>query len=1354
MKKILFLLLLFAYGTASAQTYSKTMTQYGNTGNRIKADSVQHVPRINDTLRHTTDTSAQIRVVNGQLMVLMTYWQTVVTSSTPGSSANWDSAYARRLQSLAFSAGTLTATLGSGQTLIATGIGTLTSFSFTNSTGITGTVSNSTTTPALSLVIDTAAISNFYAKVRSLLTAGTGISIANGIVTSTITQYTDALARASLSFSTGSGAYNSSTGVITIPTNNNQITNGAGYITTNQTITLSGDASGSGTTAITATLATVNSNVGTFGSATQSSVIVINGKGLVTGASNVTITPAVSSITGLGTGVSTFLATPSSANLAAAVTDETGSGALVFDTSPTITGASLGSSTATTQTPADNSTKVATTAYVDNALSGQRQKEAVKYATTGALPSVVYANGSSGVGATLTGVALGAISLDGASPSVNDRVLVKNQASSFQNGLYIVTTTGSGIAVFVLTRATDFDQAADIQTGDMVFVTAGTTLTNTTWAYNAADSPVIGTDAITFTQTAGQGSFTGGNGITITGTSIAIDLSVTVDKNTSQTLTNKTIAAGSNTITGLTNSNLSGSAAISDANISSSTNWNTAYTNRITSLTTTGSSGAATLSSNTLNIPNYTLTGLGGVASTRSLTINGSAQDLSADRTWTITTTGTSNRISVSGGAGLTPTIDIASTYVGQTSITTLGTIATGTWQATSISTTYTDAKIKTVTGTTNRLTVGGTSTDPTFDISTSYVGQSTITTLGTIATGVWNGTAIGDTYISSASTWNAKQAALSGTGFVKISGTTISYDNSTYLTTSSAATTYFKIDASNGPLTGNVGITKSLPTLTLTTNSGNSGAAIQLLGWSNTNSNWQISDALFNATLEFTPSTAAGGSTFTTPVITFSSSGLITANSFTGAGTGLTGTASGLSIGGNSATVTISNNFSNTTYPVLFNGGSNVVNSTPGITINPFSNIISAASFTGSLTGNASSATILQTARTINGVSFDGSANITVTAAASTLTGSTLASGITASSLTSAAGGTFGTNAFNSTAYLPTAGGTMSGSIAMGGNNITGAGTGAFAGTGAVIVISGGGTSTMYQKWNSTGGNYFIGPSSSTGTGLLSGVSAYSFAIVTESARDLVFGTNNTLALTINSSQNATFAGSILGTSASFGTSTIFSSAQLQSAMSASSGTSFASTPAALRLMNTTSSGKIKVLLSDNVTQDANISFNPATGLFGLGSGTNNFEQFTINTSGQITINTANNLKYLNVAGATTGYVYQQASNSGGGYYLAVESSSGGTFGTGTSAYASLLLTTGATSLQFGTNDAVNMTIANGGATNFTSSVTATDFFGSVGTDVCGSSGGFFTGSTRIIRLNIGGVSLYLTANTAFTCN
>ena len=78
-------------------------------------------------------------------------------------------------------------------------------------------------------------------------------------------------------------------------------------LTANQSITLSGDVSGTGATAITTTLATVNANVGTFGSATQTPQFTVNGKGLITAASNVTVTPAVGSITGLGTGVATAL---------------------------------------------------------------------------------------------------------------------------------------------------------------------------------------------------------------------------------------------------------------------------------------------------------------------------------------------------------------------------------------------------------------------------------------------------------------------------------------------------------------------------------------------------------------------------------------------------------------------------------------------------------------------------------------------------------------------------------------------------------------------------------------------------------------------------------------------------------------------------------------------------------------------------------------------------------------------------------------------------------------------------------------------------------------------------------------
>jgi hypothetical protein len=80
----------------------------------------------------------------------------------------------------------------------------------------------------------------------------------------------------------------------------------------------------------------------TYGSATASPVFAVNAQGQITSVTNTTITPALGSITGFGTGVATWLATPTSANLAAAVSDETGSGSLVFATSPTLVTPALG----------------------------------------------------------------------------------------------------------------------------------------------------------------------------------------------------------------------------------------------------------------------------------------------------------------------------------------------------------------------------------------------------------------------------------------------------------------------------------------------------------------------------------------------------------------------------------------------------------------------------------------------------------------------------------------------------------------------------------------------------------------------------------------------------------------------------------------------------------------------------------------------------------------------------------------------------------------------------------------------------------------------------------------------------
>ena len=256
--------------------------------------------------------------------------------------------------------------------------------------------------------------------------------------------------------------------------------------------------------------------------------------------------------------------------------------------SPTLTGTPA----APTATAGDSTTQLATTAFVQMAVRSVPSKEASKYATTAALATVTYNNGTSGTGATLTGVAMGAIGIDSQSPIVGDRILVKNQVSTFQNGIYDVTATGSGVAVFVLTRSLDFNQTGDIKTGATTYVVSGTTLAATTWDVSSADSPVMGTDAITFIQSAGPGSLIAGTGIGISGVTVAIDTSITVDKTTVQTLTNKTVDGVTPTIMGYL-----------DATSSVQTQLNSKQATL--SLTTTGASGAATLTGATLNIPQY-----------------------------------------------------------------------------------------------------------------------------------------------------------------------------------------------------------------------------------------------------------------------------------------------------------------------------------------------------------------------------------------------------------------------------------------------------------------------------------------------------------------------------------------------------------------------------------------------------------------------------------------------------------------------------------------------------------------------------------------------------------------------------
>jgi hypothetical protein len=168
---------------------------------------------------------------SGTLALSLSAGYSIPTTSSQGT---WDTAYNRSLTSIGVSGTTtktLTLTKQDGTTLTA-------SWSDINTDAVTSVFGRTGAIVATGGDYTTAQVTesgNLYyldSRARASISGGTGISYnsTTGVITNTITQYTDALARASLSFVAGSGAYNSTTGVITIPTNNNQITNGAGYI--------------------------------------------------------------------------------------------------------------------------------------------------------------------------------------------------------------------------------------------------------------------------------------------------------------------------------------------------------------------------------------------------------------------------------------------------------------------------------------------------------------------------------------------------------------------------------------------------------------------------------------------------------------------------------------------------------------------------------------------------------------------------------------------------------------------------------------------------------------------------------------------------------------------------------------------------------------------------------------------------------------------------------------------------------------------------------------------------------------------------------------------------------------------
>ena len=158
-------------------------------------------------------------------------------------------------------------------------------------------------------------------------------------------------------------------------------------------------------------------------------------------------------------------------------------------------------------------------AYVDSVTSGLSVKSPVKVATTGNL-NATYNNGAG----TLTGNSNFALSVDGVTVSVNDRILVKDQSTAAHNGFYKVTATGSGSAAFVLTRTPDADAASELVAGAFAFVEEGTANADNGYVLSTDGAVTLGTTAINFEQFSGAGQISAGDGLSKTGNALSLNV--------------------------------------------------------------------------------------------------------------------------------------------------------------------------------------------------------------------------------------------------------------------------------------------------------------------------------------------------------------------------------------------------------------------------------------------------------------------------------------------------------------------------------------------------------------------------------------------------------------------------------------------------------------------------------------------------------------------------------------------------------------------------------------------------------------------------------------------------------------
>jgi len=712
--------------------------------------------------------------------------------------------------------------------------------------------------------------------------------------------------------------------------------------------------------------------------------------------------PVSTGISGLGTGVATFLATPSSANLASAVTDETGTGALVFASSPTLVTPVLGTPSSVTLTNATGlpvstgisglGTGVATflatpsSANLASALTDETGTGALVFANTPTLVTPVLGTPTSG---TLT-----------------------NCTELPVSGITASTSTALGVGSVELGHATDTTISrvsagvVAIEGVNIVTTSSTDTLTNKTLTSPTLTTPVLGTPSSgTLTNCTGLPISSGVSGL---GTGVATFLATPSSANLASAVTDET---GSSTLVFSASPTFTGT--INAANLTLSGDLTVSGT------TTTVNSNTVTIGDNIL-VLNSDETGSpsqnAGIEVERGTSTNASVTWDETNDNWMagltgseiplVTTTGTQTLTNktISGGSNTLSNIANASLTNSTISGISLGsnlsalTISTGlsgtSYNGSSAVTIAIDSTVATLTGAqtlTNKTLTSPTLTTPV--LGTPSSGTLTSCTGLPVSTGISGlGTGVA-TFLATPSSANLIAAVTDETG----SGALVFANTPTLVTPVLGTPT-------SGTLTNCTGLPVS--GITASTSAALGVGSIELGHATDTTI---ARSAAGTVTIEgVTVATASNSLTLTNKTISGSSNTLsnIANASLTNS------TISGVSLGSNLATFTTNVSGTGLSGSTTYNGSSaatftvtsNATNANTGSTIvaRDASGNFSAGTITAALSGNATTATTLATARNINGVSFNGSGDITVTAAAGTLSGSTLASGVTASSLTS----------------------------------------------------------------------------------------------------------------------------------------------------------------------------------------------------------------------------------------------------------------------------------------------------------------------------------------------------------------